>query len=60
MLEAPSFPRTLVPLPVPEITREWVLCHECYLRKVLPVVRHVDGLADPELLLEIEAVAVLA
>jgi len=26
----------MIPLPLPEINPEWVLCHECYLRKILP------------------------
>jgi hypothetical protein len=34
----------LIPLPLPDITPEWVLCHECYLRKVLPCEIFYAGL----------------
>lgn len=34
----------LIPLPLPDITPEWVLCHECYLRKVLPCEVFYAGL----------------
>lgn len=29
-------PHLLIPLALPEVSLEWVLCNECYLRKVLP------------------------
>lgn len=36
-------PYLLTPLTLPEVTPEWVLCHECYLRRVLFCDRYADG-----------------
>jgi hypothetical protein len=41
----------LIGLPLPEITPEWVLCHECYLRKVLPCETYYAGLAGARTIL---------
>ena len=36
-------PYLLIPLPTPAITKEWVLCHECMLRKLLPCETYYAG-----------------
>lgn len=33
----------LIPLPLPQITLEWVLCHECLLRRVLTCADYYAG-----------------
>lgn len=40
----------LLPLPVPTITLDWVLCHECTLRQVLPCATFYRGLEAARLL----------
>lgn len=49
----------LIPLPVPDITEEWVLCHECYLRKVLPCETYYAGFAAAKTLLAWQKLGVL-
>jgi hypothetical protein len=50
----------LLPLPLPDITPEWVLCHECYLRKVLPCDVFYAGLAAAKQLLSWQKADALA
>lgn len=41
----------LVPMPVPEITAEWLLCHECELRRVMYCPDYYPGFAAAKRLL---------
>jgi|GEM_PF-1920252 len=41
----------LVPMPVPEITAEWLLCHECDLRRVMRCPDYYAGFAAAKRLL---------
>lgn len=44
----------LVPLTLPTLTKEWVLCHECELRKLLPCDIYYAGFEGAKLLLRQE------
>ncbi len=44
----------MIPLDFPEITKEWILCHECYLRTVLPCSQFYLGLEAAKKLKEWE------
>jgi hypothetical protein len=50
----------LVPLPVPAITPEWVACHACYLRKVLPCETYYAGVDAAATLLQYQQMAALS
>lgn len=42
----------LIPLPLPEVTPEWVLCNECFLRRIVPCETLYAGFQGAKTLLE--------
>jgi hypothetical protein len=53
-------PYLLVPLPLPVVTPEWVLCHECYLRRVIDCTSYLTGIDAARTLLIADRMTAIA